>query len=55
MELLVAGRVQEHAVVCFVTASMCSPDDVMAVPPRHLGDLLMAEWAEPVLFLPEAS
>src|SRR5262245_6618062 len=40
MDLLMAGRMHEHAVLDRVFAPMGSPPDVMVMPPRQCGDLL---------------
>ena len=44
---------QEHAVVCFISAPFASPDDMMAVPSCQFGDFPGAEWAEATLLFPE--
>src|SRR5258708_5868010 len=48
-----AGRVKEYAGFCMVCASSAPPDQMVAVPPGNLGDSLVAQRADPVLFLPE--
>src|SRR6516162_8704801 len=53
MDLLVAGRMHEHAVLDRVFAPMGSPPDVMVMPPRQCGDLLVADRTDPVLLLPK--
>src|SRR5712691_11129132 len=53
MDLPMAGGMQEHPVVCRITASVGPPDDVMLVPARQSGDLLMADRAKTLLGFPE--
>src|SRR6266481_689172 len=53
MDLLVAGRMHEHAVLNRVFATVSSPHDVVVVPPRHRGDLLVADRTDTALILPE--
>src|SRR5262245_46423528 len=53
MDLLVAGRMHEHMVLDRVRAPMGSPLDVVVVPPRYRGDLLVADRTDPLLLLPE--
>ena len=53
MDLPVAVRVQEDTVLCRVPAPMRSPDDVMVVPSRESGDLLVTERTETVLLFPQ--
>ena len=48
-----AGGVKEHSVFCMLCTSFAPPDEMMAVPPGNLGDALVAQQTEPVLFLPE--
>ena len=48
-----AVGMKEHAVFCPICASFASPDQMMAMPSRNLGDFLVAHWADSVLFLPE--
>jgi hypothetical protein len=47
------GGTEEHPVVCRITASVGPPDDVMVVPARQSGDLLMADRAKTLLVFPE--
>jgi hypothetical protein len=47
------GGMQEHPVVYRITASVGPPDDVMIVPARQSGDLLMADRAKTLLVFPE--
>ena len=47
------GGMQEHPVVCRITASVGPPDDVMIMPARQSGDLLMADRAKTLLVFPE--
>ena len=44
---------QENPVGCMVCASFALPDEVMVVPSRDLGDLLLAHRTYPVLLFPE--
>src|SRR6266571_6795980 len=53
MNLLVAIGVQQHAVVSTILSALRFPDKVMAVPARHLRNLLVTYWAEAVLLFPE--
>src|ERR1700676_5022759 len=53
MESFMAIGMQEHAVVCFISAPFASPDDMMAVPSCQFGDFPGAEWAEATLLFPE--
>src|SRR5436309_4089568 len=48
-----AGGVKEHSVFFLVCTSSAPPDQMMAVPPGNLGDALVAQRTDPVLFLPE--
>ena len=48
-----AVRMHQHAVLDRILAPMGSPQDVVVVPPRHRGDLLVANRTDPALFLPE--
>src|SRR5262249_2130942 len=43
----------EHMVLDRVRAPMGSPLDVVVVPPRYRGDLLVADRTDPTLLLPE--
>lgn len=45
--------VKEYAVFCPICTTFASPDQVVAVPSGDPGDLLVAQWAFSVLFLPE--
>ena len=53
MNLPVTVGMQEYPVVRRITATMGSPDDVMVVPSRQLGNLLMAHGAETFLLFPQ--
>src|SRR5690242_2781257 len=53
MKLHMAVGVQEHSVFPVVCASFASPDQMMAMPSGELGDSLVAQWAEAILFLPK--
>src|SRR5262249_2122173 len=53
MDLPMTGGMQEHPVVCCITASVGPPDDVMVVPARQSGHLLMTDRAKTLLVFPE--
>ena len=53
MHLPVTVGVQEYTVGCRITAPMCPPDEVMVVPSRQSGELLVADRAETVLLFPQ--
>ena len=53
MDLPVAVGVQEDTVVCGIPTPMRPPDHVMVVPSGESGDLLVANRAETVLWLPQ--
>jgi hypothetical protein len=55
MDLVVAIGVQEDPVVPAVCAASRSPDDVVVMPSRHLGDGVCTDRTAPVLFLPEVA
>src|SRR5262245_38946677 len=55
MDLLVAVRMHEHAVLGRVLAPMGSPQDVVVMPPRHRGDLLVADRTDPPLLQPKVA
>jgi len=42
----VAIWMEENPVICFVSATLTSPDDMVAVPPCQFGDFPVAEWAK---------
>jgi hypothetical protein len=44
---------EENSVICFVSAALTSPDDMVAMPPCQFGNFLVAEWAEAALLFPE--
>ena len=44
---------EENPVVCFISAALTSPDDMVAVPPCQFGDFPLAKWAKAVLLFPE--
>src|SRR5207248_5248598 len=44
---------QEYAVVCIISATLASPDDMMAVPSCQFGNFSVAEWTEAALLFPE--
>ena len=54
MNLPVAVRMQEHSVVCLITAAFGSPNNVMVVPSSELGDLPVTDGALTVLLFPQA-
>src|SRR5712692_2851950 len=45
--------VEEHTVICLLSAAFTSPDDMMAVPSCQFGDFPGAERAEATLLFPE--
>src|SRR5260370_37384197 len=49
------GRMEKQSVSCAVLSPFGSPQDVMAMPSRNLGDLLVTDWTEAILFLPEGA
>ena len=53
MNLPVTVGMQEYPVVCRIPAPMGPPDDVMVMPSRQLGNLLMAKGAETFLLFPQ--
>src|SRR5437879_3106950 len=53
MKPFVAIRMEEDAVVSFVSSSQAFPHNVMTVPSCERGDFLGAERAETVLLFPE--
>src|SRR5436305_9338317 len=48
-----AVRMHKHVVLDRVFAPVGPPQDVVVVPPRHCGDLLVADRTDPFLLLPE--
>jgi hypothetical protein len=48
-----AVGMQEHTVVCRIATSIRPPDDMMVMPSRQSGDLLVADRTETVLLFPE--
>src|SRR5208337_1470860 len=48
-----AFRVHQHAVLERILAPIGSPHDMVVVPPRHRGDLLVANRTDTALLLPE--
>ena len=46
-------RVEKHPVMSFVTAPFCSPEDMMIVPARKLGNFLVTDRTQAVLLLPK--
>src|SRR5229473_2844375 len=55
MQLPMAGRVQKNPVSCMMCASFALPDNVVVVPSRYLGDLLLAHRTYSFLFFPEVT
>src|SRR3954453_6359114 len=55
MNLLMAVRMHEHAVLDRVLAPVGPPQDMVVVPPCHRGDLLVANRTNTALLLPEQS
>jgi len=53
VNLLMTVRVQQDAVLDRITAPMCSPLDVMAVPPRRSSKFLVADRTDAILFRPQ--
>ena len=53
MNLLMAIGMKKDPIACQITASFRSPDDVVAVPAGLCGDLLGADWADPLLRFPQ--
>src|SRR5271166_5071546 len=53
VDLLMAVRMHQHAVLDRILAPMGSPHDMVVVPPRHRGDLLVANRTDTALLLPE--
>ena len=53
MPLCLAIWVKEHAVFYPICAAFASPNQVVAMPSRELGDFLVAHWAHSVLVLPK--
>ena len=53
MKPFMAIWMEENPVVCFISAALTSPDDMVAVPPCQFGDFPLAEWAKAALLFPE--
>jgi hypothetical protein len=53
MDLPVTIGVQEHSVRCRLTTPMGPPDDMMVMPSRQSGDLLVADRTETLLLFPQ--
>jgi hypothetical protein len=49
MQLLMAIRMQEHAVRCVVWAAPCPPDEMMDMPSRRVRQGLRTDRTEPAL------
>ena len=49
-----AVGVEKNPVLCLTAAAVGAPNDMVVVPTREFGDLLVADGAEAVLFFPEA-
>ena len=52
MDLGVAVRMEQYAVLCPVRTTVCTPHEMMAMPAGQLRDTLMADRTEAVLLLP---
>jgi hypothetical protein len=50
MNLPMAFRVEQHEVAYYILAPVRSPDKMMAMPFGYLGDLLVTNWADSLLF-----
>ena len=44
---------EQHTVLCGITATVGSPDDMMVVPTGEHGDFLVANGAKAILFFPK--
>ena len=53
MDLSVAVRMNEDAVLCAVCATQRFIHDVVVMPSRYLGDGLVTDWADASLFFPQ--
>ena len=53
MHLPMTIGVQQHPVHGSLAAAVYPPDNMMVIPPRYLRDFLVADWAPPLLLLPE--
>src|SRR5271166_7161200 len=53
VDLLMAVRMHQHAVLDRILAPMGSPHDMVVVPPRHRGDLRVANRTDTALLLPK--
>jgi len=53
MDLVVTSWMEKDAIVCGVSASLTSPNDVMAVPPRQFGNLVAAVSTQTPLLDPQ--
>jgi hypothetical protein len=51
----VAGGMKQHTVLRPVGAAKCSPDNMMVMPSREFGDLLVADGTDSLLFHPEVA
>jgi len=55
MNLLMTGRMEQYSVFCAVWSPLGSPQDVMAMPSRDPGDLLVTDSTKAILLLPEVA
>src|SRR5207244_3166436 len=53
MDFCMTGWVKQHTVFHRIWSAFGPPDNVMVMPSRYLGDLLVADRADAVLFLPQ--
>ncbi len=53
MNLSMAVRVELHPVLSSICPSIYPSDDMVIVPSRQFGNLLVADWTETVLLFPE--
>lgn len=54
MNLFMTVGMKQHSIFCSVTAAPRTPDNVMAMPSRYLGNLLVADGTQTVLLFPKA-
>src|SRR5258708_38192804 len=48
-----AVGMEKNSVCCLVAATVSAPNNVMVMPSRQLGDFLVADGADTVLFFPQ--
>ena len=53
MNLSMAVRVEQHPVLSSLCPSIYPTYDMVIIPSRQLGNLLVADWTEAVLLFPE--